>query len=78
MDRNTLLLSAGESLILNSSLTWNMNVLNYQPCLNYMFVQNKLLSFTKVEPVVKQTDCVHESFIFILEIFICIEKAVFL
>lgn len=49
-----------------------------QPCLTYESVQNDklfILSFAKVEPLVKHTDCIYYSYSYlILTIFICIEQ----
>lgn len=54
--------------------------LETQPCLTYESVQNDklfILSFAKVEPLVKYTDCIYYSYSYlILTIFICIEKSI--
>ncbi len=54
--------------------------LETQPCLNYESVQNDklfILSFAKVEPLVKHADCIYYSYSYlILTIFICIEKSI--
>lgn len=54
--------------------------LETQPCLTYESVQNYklfMLSFAKVEPLVKHTDYIYYSCsYFILTIFICIEKSI--